>query len=54
MVTSVINSIGFHDITGTGNLQQAATSNGLFPTTPGYDEATGIGTPKFAAIITTR
>jgi subtilase family serine protease len=42
----------FHDITGTGNLQQAATSNGLFPTTPGYDEATGIGTPIFAAIIT--
>jgi subtilase family serine protease len=42
----------FNDITGTGRLQQAATSNGLFPTTPGYDEATGIGTPKFAAIIT--
>ena len=35
-----------------GRLQQAATNNGLFPTTPGYDEATGIGTPKFAAIIT--
>jgi kumamolisin len=42
----------FNDITGTGRLQQAATNNGLFPTTPGYDEATGIGTPKFAAIIT--
>jgi subtilase family serine protease len=44
----------FNDITGTGKLQQAATNNGLFPTTPGYDEATGAGTPKFAAIITTR
>ena len=42
----------FTDITGQGRLQQAATNNGLFPTTPGYDEATGIGTPKFAAIIT--
>jgi subtilase family serine protease len=42
----------FHDITGLGRLQQAATNNGLFPTTPGYDEATGAGSPKFAAIIT--
>jgi kumamolisin len=42
----------FNDPTGNGKLQQAATNNGLFPTTPGYDEATGIGTPKFAAIIT--
>jgi kumamolisin len=42
----------FNDITGHGRLQQAATNNGLYPTTPGYDEATGIGTPKFAAIIT--
>jgi subtilase family serine protease len=44
----------FNDITGIGKLQRAATNNGLFPTTPGYDEATGAGTPKFAAIITTR
>jgi hypothetical protein len=44
----------FNDITGTGRLQRAATNNGLFPTTPGYDEATGIGSPKFAAIITGR
>ena len=44
----------FNDITGNGKLQQAATNNGLYPTTPGYDEATGIGTPKFAAIITSR
>ena len=42
----------FTDITGQGRLQQAATNNGLFPTTPAYDEATGIGSPKFAAIIT--
>jgi hypothetical protein len=44
----------FNDITGQGKLQQAAPNNGLFPTTPGYDEATGVGTPKFAAIITGR
>jgi kumamolisin len=42
----------FTDMTGQGPLQQAATNNGLFPTTPGYDEATGIGSPKFAAVIT--
>jgi subtilase family serine protease len=42
------------DITGTGPRQQAAASNGAFPTTPGYDEATGAGTPKMAAIITGR
>jgi subtilase family serine protease len=42
----------FHDITGIGPLQQAATSNGLFPTTPGYDMATGVGSPKMAALIT--
>jgi subtilase family serine protease len=39
----------FHDITGKG---QAVNNNGLYPTTPGYDEATGIGTPRMAAIIT--
>jgi hypothetical protein len=39
----------FHDITGQG---QATTNNGLFPTTPGYDLATGIGTPNMAALIT--
>jgi hypothetical protein len=44
----------FNDITGNGKLQQAATNNGLYPTTPGYDEATGIGTAKFAAVITSR
>jgi subtilase family serine protease len=39
----------FHDITGVG---QSVTTNGLYPTTPGYDLATGIGTPKMAALIT--
>jgi len=40
------------DITGIGPLQRAATTNGLYPTTPGYDEATGAGSPNMAAIIT--
>ncbi len=44
----------FHDINGIGPNQALATNNGLFPTTPGYDEATGIGTPNMAAIITGR
>lgn len=39
----------FHDITGAG---QTTNNNGLFPTTPGYDLATGIGTPKMGALIT--
>jgi subtilase family serine protease len=39
----------FHDITGIG---QSTNNNGLFPTVPGYDLATGIGTPKMAALIT--
>ncbi|HEX4063353.1 MAG TPA: S53 family peptidase [Streptosporangiaceae bacterium] len=42
----------FHDVTGIGAAQKAATNNGLFPTTPGYDMATGIGTPDMAALIT--
>jgi len=42
----------FHDITGVGAKQKAATNNGLYPTTPGYDLATGIGSPKLAALIT--
>jgi kumamolisin len=42
----------FHDITGIGKLQSTATSNGRYPTTPGYDLATGIGTPRMAALIT--
>ncbi|HEU5419479.1 MAG TPA: S53 family peptidase [Streptosporangiaceae bacterium] len=40
-----------HDITGTG---QTTNNNGLFPTTPGYDEATGLGTPRMAQLITGR
>jgi hypothetical protein len=39
----------FNDITGA---HQAVKTNGLYPATPGYDEATGIGTPKMAALIT--
>jgi subtilase family serine protease len=39
----------FHDITGKG---QTVNNNGLFPTTPGYDLSTGIGTPKMGAVIT--
>jgi kumamolisin len=42
----------FHDITGVGAKQKAATNNGLYPTTPGYDLATGIGTPRMTALIT--
>jgi kumamolisin len=38
----------FHDITGVG---QIVNNNGLFPTTPGYDLATGIGTPKMSPLI---
>jgi len=39
----------FHDITG---FNQPSTNNGFYPVTPFYDEATGIGTPNFAALIT--
>jgi subtilase family serine protease len=42
----------FNDITGIGPQQQIADNNGLYPSTPGYDMATGIGTPKMAALIT--
>jgi subtilase family serine protease len=42
----------FHDITGIGPAQKAARNNGLFPTTPGYDLATGIGAPQMTALIT--
>ena len=41
----------FHDITG---INQFPNNNGLFPTTPGYDEATGIGSLIMAPIITGR
>ena len=39
----------FNDITG---FFQSTNNNGYYPTTFGYDEATGIGTPKMSAIIT--
>jgi subtilase family serine protease len=39
----------FHDITG---IRQSTNNNGLFPTTPGYDLATGIGTPRIGALVT--
>ncbi|HXZ32805.1 MAG TPA: S53 family peptidase [Terriglobales bacterium] len=39
----------FNDITGIG---QKTNNNGFFPTTPGYDLATGIGTPKIGALVT--
>ena len=38
----------FNDITGRG---QKTNNNGLFPTTPGYDLATGIGTPKMGPLV---
>lgn len=37
----------FHDITG---VDQTDNSNGLYPTAPGYDLATGIGTPIVSEI----
>jgi kumamolisin len=41
-------SLYFHDITGAG---QTTLNNGFFPTTPGYDEATGIGSPRMSPLI---
>ena len=43
------NAFYFHDITG---FHQVSNNNGFYPVTPGYDEATGIGTPNFTALIT--
>ena len=39
----------FNDITG---VHQATNINGLFPSRPGYDLSTGIGTPNIGALIT--
>ena len=39
----------FHDITGVG---QSMNNDGVYPTTPGYDIATGLGSPDFATYIT--
>jgi subtilase family serine protease len=38
----------YHDITGQN---QAENNNGYFPTTPYYDVATGIGTPRISGIV---
>jgi subtilase family serine protease len=37
----------YHDITG---VNQQPNTNGFFPVTPNYDEATGIGTPRITGI----
>jgi subtilase family serine protease len=46
----------FHDITPLGHAisrsNEIPDNNGIFPTTTGYDMATGIGTPIMSAIIT--
>jgi subtilase family serine protease len=42
-------SFYFHDVTAAGHI---ATNNGLFPAVPGFDLATGVGTPKMSAIVT--
>ncbi len=42
-------SFYFHDVTGTGHV---AKNNGLFPAVPGFDLATGVGTPKMTQLIT--
>ncbi|HEY2577103.1 MAG TPA: S53 family peptidase, partial [Streptosporangiaceae bacterium] len=49
LLFNIAPSFYFHDITGAG---QTPSTNGLFPATPGYDEATGIGVPKMAQLIT--
>ncbi|MGO8949705.1 MAG: protease pro-enzyme activation domain-containing protein [Ktedonobacterales bacterium] len=41
----------FHEITGAG---WSENNNGLFPTTPNYNLATGIGTPRISAIAEAR
>ena len=38
----------FHDI----GYRSSESNNGLYPTVPGFDLATGIGTPKMGALIT--
>jgi kumamolisin len=42
-------STDFHAITG---FHQVSNNNGFYPVTPGYNEATGIGTPNFTGLIT--
>jgi subtilase family serine protease len=43
-------SFYFNDITG-GDRDDGPDNNGLFPTTRGYDLATGLGTPRIAPLI---
>jgi kumamolisin len=38
----------FHDITG---IHQTENNNGYYPTTPGYDMTTGVGTPRIDGIV---
>lgn len=38
----------FHDISG---IHQSIVNNGTYPTTPNYDMATGIGTPRIDGIV---
>jgi hypothetical protein len=42
-------AVFFHDITGQG---QTTRDNGFFPVTRGFDEATGIGSPRMTTLIT--
>jgi len=49
LLLNIAPSSSFHDITGHN---QTTNNNGEFPTTPGFDEATGVGTPRMAALIT--
>jgi subtilase family serine protease len=42
-------SFYFHDITDVGHI---AKNNGLYPAVPGFDLATGVGTPKMTQLIT--
>jgi subtilase family serine protease len=41
----------FHDVTPLTGQGQSATNNGFYSTRPGFDLATGIGTPKIAKVI---
>ena len=43
------NAGDFHDSTG---LRQTTNQNGYYFETPGYDQATGIGTPNMSTLLT--
>ncbi|HEY7778834.1 MAG TPA: hypothetical protein VIC85_01360, partial [Ktedonobacterales bacterium] len=38
----------FHDITGANS---TVNNNGFYPTTPNYDIATGIGSPRITGLV---